>query len=242
MRELSNNRLASFSDDRTIRIWNTETRIQMNLLDLREYYVSKDFDILFDDWLVFYCEKITDEYSGALTVWNSNTKDMTLSFKIDFELIERDSFPRVLLVLSNYEVAIGFSRGDVLIASPFSQLSLHRLQSHTKEIVALLELPQGLLVTGSYGTDDVTLKIWNIESRSLITGLSIGPVFALAYSIKSDLLFCACNKNAIKAFNCFGFKANSTRYFGGRYKVINAIGQDAHFRTFNAKDVQNKNK
>jgi WD40 repeat protein len=67
---------------------------------------------------------------------------------------------------------------------------------HIDEIVSLVKISATRFASGS---NDKTVRIWDILNRSCLHELSLeSAVTSLVYNMKEDVLFCACNDSSIK--------------------------------------------
>ena len=204
---LSDGRLATGSEDRTVRIWDVESGKQLQVLEGHERAVWS-LVVLSDGRLATGSEdrtvRIWDVESGkqlqvlgghggpifALAVLSdgrlaTGSEDRTVRIwdvesGKELQVLGGHGGPIfALAVLSDGRLATGSEDRTVRIWDVESGKQLQVLEGHERAVWSLVVLSDGRLATGS---EDRTVRIWDVESgkQLQVLGGHGGPIFALA--------------------------------------------------------------
>jgi WD40 repeat protein len=175
--------LASASDDKTIKLWNLKNKgleeiltLQGHLRAVKSIAFSPDGKILasgsWDKTI-----KLWDVDTGReiITLTGHKLQVSAVAFNPHSHLLASASFDRTVCL---WELPIN----SQLKNCPYCTLS-----GHTRAVLAIAFSPDGKMATGS---DDNTIKLWDVNTGQLIHTLSghSWSVVALAFSIDGNIL------------------------------------------------------
>ncbi len=156
--------ILSKSDDKTIKIWNTNTKECITTLKDKDKYEINNFKIL-PDYKI-----ITSSNDSKLTLWytqnlfnidNMSQSDISPS-TIEFVTWDLNNSNTCILVISSKYIVTGSNNGTLKLWNLENiDKKYIKMQGHIGEISCIKKLFDGRIVSGSH---DGTLKIWDIES------------------------------------------------------------------------------
>ena len=160
-----NNKLASGSDDKTIKIWNVHTGECIRTLIGHSHYVLS-LHLIFSNYLA------SGSFDNSIKIWNIESGECLNT------LTGHTKAVYALQLLPDSSLASGSDDQTIKIWNVNSGRCIRTLSGHTSFVYALQLLPNNTLASAS---DDKTIRIWNHNSGECIrtlTGHSSG-VFSL---------------------------------------------------------------
>jgi WD40 repeat protein len=156
---LTNGNLASSSDDKTIRLWNTTSGELLKILRGHESTIPC-IRLISKDHLV------SGSYDKTIRFWNLTTGQMT--HEVGF-VHEEVGFVQCLLVLDNGTLASGLRDSLIKIWTVSTGSLVTYLCAHEGMIISLVSMKKGHMASCS---SDKTIKIWNYENPDFCSLLS----------------------------------------------------------------------
>lgn len=146
-------KIVSASEDKTVIVWDASSSKIMGRL--KHQSAVKSVHFIKDD-----TEIITAEEDGIITRWNVKTRTALYAFKVQEKLVNDAYFDE-----RRGEVVCN-TNNKILIIEAKSGRRISQLTGHSAIINSVDYRPDiGLLLTAS---DDTTLRLWDIESRSCL--------------------------------------------------------------------------
>lgn len=164
-------RMASASDDFTVRIWDVETGLLIRTLDS---------DFMFCKFAVFSPDgnTIVSAYSKALVVWDSNTGEPIQTFLSEKRMIDYLAFSH-----DGKKLALSSAGGDVVIMDISDGSIITTLSAHEDSVCSAVFSPDGKQVVSV--SLDGAVVVWDLDEESYIElGITdeFGDGFYYAYA------------------------------------------------------------
>jgi WD40 repeat protein len=209
--------LVSASQDRTLRLWDTDSGTTLRVLQGHTAGVTNlDYDATTG-------QLFSASLDGKIMRW-----DLTLSNQQIIDLKYKTPISTAIAPAGN-QVAVGFADGTLRLYSlPDSRLQ-SEIQAHSKEILHLAFHPNGtLLASASF---DKTVKLWRVTADELATPQTFShpdKVRAVAFSPNGHLLVTGSNNGQIGLFP-LGTEQSSPRttFYQAHQGQINSVEIDA---------------
>jgi WD40 repeat protein len=165
---LSDNLVASGSDDRTVHIWKADTGAHVTTLQGHTHWVNT-LAVLSDGRLA------SGSLDNTVRLWDvSNPASAP-------RVLQHVGNPNALAVLDRGILATGCGDYKVYLwdVNSTSDQPMALLEGHTSWVLSLAALPRGLLASGSF---DMTARVWNVAARTCVAVLEghTGSVCAMA--------------------------------------------------------------
>lgn len=181
--------LVSASQDRTLRLWDTDSGTMLRVLQGHTAGVTNlDYDATTG-------QLFSASLDGKIMRW-----DMTLSNQQIIDLKDKTPISTAIAPAAS-QVAVGFADGTLRLYSlPDSRLQ-SEIRAHSKEILHLAFHPNGMLLASA--SFDKTVKLWRVTADELATPQTFShpdKVRAVAFSPNGHLLVTGSNNGQIGLF------------------------------------------
>lgn len=137
--------LVSGSDDKTIRLWHLDGREWNSTVLMRHTHAVCALEALSIQLVAM------GAWDGTVAIWNVRSGVCEHTFKSGGAVSR-------LKRMRNGSLVVGLYSGDLFVWDPRKAKVVRTLSGHTQQVVSLVELHDGRLVSGSL---DRTLKIWD---------------------------------------------------------------------------------
>jgi eukaryotic-like serine/threonine-protein kinase len=180
-------RVATVSDDRTVRLWSVP-----DLLPLKTYrgHIHNVFTAAFSQ----------DDLSLATSGFDGTSKIWDLSADLDFAPVELPGF-KLATYNPTGDVFAGTTQKHIVLWRGRTGHRLHNLESHDQPAKALALNVSGTLVAsiGQQG-DGESLRIWDIDSGELLENLPTGlrGSVEIAFAMNDERLLIGAGRNVVQ--------------------------------------------
>ena len=235
---LPNGDLASGSNDKLIKIWNTTSGDTKNNLTDHQNSVnclvllknsdlasgSSDFTVKVWDINSWFVKKnlntgsivwsLAELQNGNLAIGCDDGRIIIwdISNNTTLNLTGQAANPVTSLVFLNGDLIAGYYNGSIQVFSIPNQQLKYNLNSHTSRVSSLVVLPIGYLASGSY---DGKVKIHNVTENKLITDITVTNVTSLAVLSNDDLV-----EGSSNGHNAISYSISSSSYTNGLTFVV----------------------
>jgi len=200
---LSEKIIASISLDKTIKIWNFDTDVLLNTINLYDFLLmpAENFikffhlyslALLDENRLVnsfFFGEDVVKR--GAIIVWNTNVWKPIIKFEFDCGI-------KCIIGLPNNKMAIGFDNGNIEIWNTFNYKLIQTLNiAKSNESICYLVLMNDKITMAS-GYNENSIRLWNIATGELIKTIDSVEGCGGRLAVLKDNRLVSCLRSDIK--------------------------------------------
>lgn len=207
---LDGQKIATGSDDRTIKIWSLNTRKQLRTLKGHSQWVYS-VAISPDDRTV-----VSGSKDETIKVWNLNTGQELRSLRAHASYINS-----VAISPDGQKIASGSYDKTVKIWNLNTGQELNTLTGHSREVLSVVFSPDGQKLVSA--SADRTIKVWDLNTLKELHTLTghLGDVNAVAISPDSQKLASVSDDKTLKLWNLNTGK--ELRTFTGHLGDVNAV-------------------